>query len=101
MKLKTRIIISFFSIIFIPVILTSVMFYTGMKMKLESIGKQYGIEEPTYENLINNTLMLNKMTEADMEELRATVKENPKKMEQQEYLNTLMISLKRHILIWQ
>ena len=48
MKLKTRIIISFFSIIFIPVILTSVMFYTGMKMKLESIGKQYGIEEPTY-----------------------------------------------------
>ena len=94
MKLKTRIIISFFSIIFIPVILTSVMFYTGMKMKLESIGKQYGIEEPTYENLINNTLMLNKMTEADMEELRATVKENPKKMEQQEYLNTLNDQLK-------
>lgn len=87
MKLKTRIIISFFSIIFIPVILTCVMFYTGMKMKMESIGEQYGIEAPTYQNLVNNTLMLNKMTESNMAELRETAETSPDKLEDQEYLN--------------
>ncbi|HIU76936.1 MAG TPA: HAMP domain-containing histidine kinase [Candidatus Pelethocola excrementipullorum] len=89
MKLKTRIIISFFSIIFIPVILTCVMFYTGMKLKVEAIGKQYGIEAPTYQSLVNNTLMLNKMTENDMEELREAAENFPEKLESQEFLDAL------------
>lgn len=87
MKLKTRIIISFFSIICIPVILTCVMFYTGMKIKVEAIGKQYGIEAPTYQSLVNNTLMLNKMTEGDMQKLRETAEGVPENLEDQEYLD--------------
>lgn len=89
MKLKTRIIISFFAIVFVPVVLTGVMFYAGINLKIQAIGKQYGIENPTYENLINNTLMLNKMTEGNMEELRSTAEQAPEKMEQREYLEQL------------
>ena len=75
MKLKTRVIISFFSIFCIPVILICVMFHIGMQVKMERIGEKYGIDEPTYENLVNNTLMLNKITENDAQELHDTIKE--------------------------
>mgnify|MGYP001015502054 FL=1 len=87
MKLKTRVIISFFSIFCIPVILICVMFHIGMQVKMERIGEKYGIDEPTYENLVNNTLMLNKITENDAQELHDTIKEDPDKLEDQNYLN--------------
>ncbi len=87
MKLKKRDIISFFSIFCIPVILICVMFHIGMQVKMERIGEKYGIDEPTYENLVNNTLMLNKITENDAQELHDTIKEDPDKLEDQNYLN--------------
>lgn len=89
MKLKTRIVISFFVIILVPVLLTGVTFCSMMHMELQTIGKEYGIENPTYENLINNTLMLNKMTESDFDEVRQKAEEDSKKLEDTEYLNTL------------
>lgn len=87
MKLKTRVIISFFSIICIPVLLTCIMFQIGINVKMERIGEKYGIDEPTFESLVNNTLMLNKITENDAQELREVVKDRPEKLKDQNYLN--------------
>lgn len=87
MKLKTRIIISFFVLICAPVILTVVMFAAVLHAKLEALGKQYGIDEPSYENLVNNTLLLNKITEDDIQELQRVAEQTPEKLEKKQYLN--------------
>lgn len=89
MKLKTRIIVSFFVIIFVPVLFTGITFCSMMHIELEEIGQKYGIENPTYENLINNTLMLNKMTEDDLEEFREMAENNPEELENLEYLSAM------------
>lgn len=52
MKLKNRMVISFFVIILVPLILTGVA-VTGFTMyQVWSLEKKYGIEGVTYENLI-------------------------------------------------
>ncbi|MFQ7288671.1 MAG: hypothetical protein ACLRPV_07040 [Lacrimispora saccharolytica] len=62
MKLKTKVIISFFITIFVPIILCGITFYLFSEYKVKAIGEQYGIENPTYEMLSNNALMLDILT---------------------------------------
>lgn len=95
MKLKTRITISFFVLICAPVILTVAMFAAVLHAKLEALGKQYGIDEPSYQNLVNNTLLLNKITEDDLQELQRIAEENPEKLEKKQYLEEFNQTLSR------
>ena len=57
MKLRTRVIISFFITIFVPIILCGITFYLFSQYKVRVIGEQYGIENATYEMISNNTLV--------------------------------------------
>ena len=55
MKLKNRMVISFFVIILVPLILTGVAVAGFTMYQVWSLEKKYGIEGVTYENLSNNT----------------------------------------------
>ncbi len=73
MKLKTKVIISFFITIFVPIILCGITFYLFSEYKVKAIGEQYGIENPTYEMLSNNALMLDILTSREYTELSGKV----------------------------
>ena len=79
MKLKNRMVISFFVIILVPLILTGVA-VTGFTMyQVWSLEKKYGIEGVTYENLSNNTMLLSKMTQKTFSTLEKTASSDPEK----------------------
>ena len=89
MKLKNRIYISFFVIVLVPLLLTGIAFWGFAVYQVRSLQKQYGIEEITYENLSNNTYMLNKITQKLCTSLQNTVETEPDKMEDFGYLDNI------------
>ena len=72
MKLKNRMVISFFVIILVPLILTGVAVAGFTMYQVWSLEKKYGIEGVTYENLSNNTMLLSKMTQKTFSNSRET-----------------------------
>lgn len=89
MKLKNRIYISFFVIVLVPLLLTGIAFWGFAVYQVRSLQKQYGIEEITYQNLSNNTYMLNKITQKLCTSLQNTVETEPDKMEDFGYLDNI------------
>lgn len=89
MKLKNRIYISFFVIVLVPLLLTGIAFWGFAVYQVRSLQKQYGIEEITYENLSNNTYMLNEITQKLCASLQKTVETEPDKMEDFGYLDNI------------
>lgn len=87
MKLKTRIIISFFVIILVPLTLTGIALMGFASYQVKSIEKQYGIEGVTYESLSNNTFMLSKMTQKAFDSLQEKAKTSPEEFENQNFLD--------------
>ena len=62
MKLKTRIIISFFVIILFPLALTGIALMGFTSYQMRAIEEQYGIDGVTYQSLSNNTLILDRIS---------------------------------------
>lgn len=62
MKLKTRIIISFFIIVLEPLLFTGLAFWAFSQYQFKVIEKQYGIENPTYQSLSNTAELVNNLT---------------------------------------
>ena len=56
MKLRTRVIISFFIIILVPIVMCALTFYFFVGYKTKSIGEKYGLANATYRTISNNTL---------------------------------------------
>ena len=89
MKLKTKVIISFFITIFVPIILCGITFYLFSQYKVKSIGEQYGIENPTYGLISNNALMLDVLTTKEYRELLEKAREEPEELENISYLEKM------------
>ena len=89
MRLKTRIMIAFLAIILIPVVLTGVAVCFLLHYKVQAIGREYGIENPTYESIYNNSLMISKMMDAEFQSLKQQAEEHPEQLEDNAYLNQL------------
>lgn len=89
MKLKTRIIISFFIIVLEPIVFSGLAFWAFTQYQFRAIEKQYGIENPTYESLSNTAEVLNHLTDETAEDIRKTAQEDPKCFESIEYLDEL------------
>lgn len=94
MKLKNRIFISFFVVILVPVILTTIAFTGFVGVWSRSMEKQYGIDNLTYERMSNNSYMLTKIVQAQFEELEQVAKKEPEKLEDYDYLNEINQILK-------
>ena len=85
MKLKTRIIVSFFAIIFVPLLLSAVSLAAFTQHQLNSLEEQYGIEDATYDTL-NSSALLSKMTKGTFEWIQKAAKDNPQELEDQKKL---------------
>lgn len=88
MKLRTRIIITFFAIILVPLVLTAISFYGFAQYQVKALRKQYGIEA-TYEHLSNSTMMLTKITQDTFTMVQEKAMKDPGVFEQRNYLETL------------
>ena len=85
MKLRTRVIISFFIIILVPIVMCALTFYFFVGYKTKSIGEKYGLANATYRTISNNTLLLNAMTAEEYDEGEKTAKSDTSMLEETDY----------------
>ncbi len=95
MKLKTRLIISFFIIICVPIALTCVALWGFGNYQLRSIEENFGVDDLSYESLSNSLQMLTKSTQKTFEEMQAQAEENPDRFREMAYLESLNKELSR------
>ncbi len=95
MKLKTRLIIAFLTVILIPIVLTIMMAFLFGKYQMSAIEKTYEITGVTTENLSNSVGVMSRLTEKSYSELVSMVSENPEKMENAQLLEEFNQKLKK------
>ena len=89
MKLKTRIIISFFIIVLEPLLFTVLAFCFFSHYQFRDIEKPYGIENPTYETLANTAEMIARLTNKAAENIEETANTDPERFTDIQYLDSL------------
>lgn len=67
MKLKTRLIISFCIILFVPILLAVVVLMGFQKYQFKTIETTYGLESGNYRDLVNPLQLLNRYTKKNYE----------------------------------
>lgn len=95
MKLRTRVIISFFIIILVPIVMCALTFYFFVGYKAKIIGEKYGLANATYRTISNNTLLLNAMTSEEYDEVEDTARSDTAKLEETNYLSVLNARLQK------
>ncbi|MGN0143049.1 MAG: ATP-binding protein [Roseburia sp.] len=89
MKFKTKIIISFCIIIFVPIFLATVVLFGFQHIQIKAIQKTYGVEAGNYSYFSNSMQLLSRFTKEDFEEIYATALQNPIRLEDEAYLEKL------------
>ena len=89
MKLKTRIIISFFIIVLEPLLFTGLAFWAFSEYQFGVIEEQYGIEDPTYKSLSNTAEIVNHLSNEQAEVMQKVAEEEPYKFEDIVYLDEM------------
>ena len=86
MKIKTKLIISFCLMLFVPLFLAGITMcgFAGIQMK--AIEQTYGIQNADALNLTNSIQLLNRFTSPDFETIRNTSRKTPYKFEDEEFL---------------
>ena len=88
MKLKTRLIIGFIIVAFLPILLSFAVIGTFSQVQLRNIEKNYGVTA-TYQSLSNPISMLNKVTESVHHQLMITATRAPQELENLTYLEAV------------
>ena len=94
MKLKTRLIVAFLTVILIPIFLTVIMAFFLGQYQISAIEKTYGISGTTVESFSNPAQVLSRLTEKPYHELNKMALENPEKMEDATCLESFNQELK-------
>ena len=89
MKLKNRLIISFITVMILPVILSLAVIAGFATLQLRSIEKNYGIHDADYKVFINPINTLNQVTESTYQQLKITANRDASQMEDVSYLNDI------------
>lgn len=93
MKLRTRLIISFFIIILVPVLLAGATMWGFGKYQMRAMRQIYGTEGNAYEYFLNSFEALSHFTKSTYEDLQKAARETPEKLKDQEYLNQVNAEL--------
>lgn len=102
MKLKTRLITAFLTIVLIPVILSAVMIMIFGKYQIGAIEKTYGITGATVDSFSNPVQILAGLTEEPYHELKDMVRTEPDKMIDAAWLeefNRQLVDKKSYLLV--
>lgn len=94
MKLKTKLVVAFFTIIFVPVILIIVSFFGFGRYQLRSIQEIYGVEDASYESIYNPMQVFNQYTKEIHTKINDISKTDPEFFEDSEYLDAINKELK-------
>ena len=90
MKLKTRLTLTAFATVILPLVLTTCAFILLSFYQFQFIHKNYGIEtEYNYEVLTNSVQAFSKLTRISYDSLKKTTENNPDKLRDSFYLNDL------------
>lgn len=89
MKIKTRFLIAFFTIIIVPLLLMFVALMGFSRYQLQSIEADYGIKDTTYENLSNSIQVLSQFTKSICSDLHETAVSNPEDFENTRFLDEI------------
>ena len=89
MKLKSKIIISFCIIIFVPIVLMMAALFSFQRIQVKAIEQTYGITENNYSYFSNSMQLLSRFTKECFKELKDTAKDDPARLEDQDYLDEL------------
>ncbi len=95
MKLKTRLIIAFLTIILIPIVLTVAMVTVMSKLQISAFEENYGLTGTTVESLSNSTQIFSRITEESYRKLAQLVKATPSNMEDATVLEEINRELER------
>ena len=94
MKLKTRLIIGFITVMILPLFLSIAVIVVFGQLQIRSIEKNYGITGADYRIITNPMSALNKATEPVFHQLSITVNRDAKQMEDVHYLDEIDRELK-------
>ena len=89
MKLRTRLIISFCIIIFVPVLLSGATVWGFGQYQMKAIRHIYNMDGNAYEYFINSFKVLSRFTKSDYEALQKVTEETPEKLEDTAYLEEI------------
>ena len=89
MKLKTRLTIAFFVIIFVPVLMAAAAFVGFGRYQIKSIEESYGIDDLTYESFSNSLQMLSKSTQTIFERMQNEAEQDANAFLDTTYLENL------------
>ena len=85
MKLKTRLIIAFFVILFVPFLMFAVAFFGFSKYQMRMIEQSYGVPM-SLESLSDSMQVIGKSTEQIFDKLKAQAKADPDQFLDPNYL---------------
>lgn len=89
MKLKTRLIIAFLVIMFLPGILLGLSGVYIVNNQMESVHEEYGIDIAVYDILSNPLQVLNRFTRGTYNKISFTIDEHPEKLENLDFVMEL------------
>lgn len=87
MKLRTRLIISFCIIIFVPVLLAGATMWGFGQYQMRAMRQIYKVDGNAYDYLVNSFRVISRFTKSDYEAVDKTAEETPEKLEDISYLN--------------
>ena len=94
MKIKTKLVISFCIILFVPILLAGGVIIGFQTIQMKAIEKTYGIQDAGAYSLTNSIQLLNKMTEGDFANVQKLALDTPKELLDHDYLRSLNNDLK-------
>ena len=95
MKLRTRLIISFFIIIVVPVLLAVATVWGFGQYQMKAIRQIYNTDGNAYEYFVNSFKALSHFTKPTYEKLQKVAKETPENLEDQAYLDKINQELEK------
>ena len=94
MKMKSKLIISFCIILFVPILLACLLSWGFLKVQVKLIEQNYGIKDADIYSITNMVQLLNRYTIEDFEELIAVAERTPQNLENLTYLKKIDKELK-------
>jgi len=89
MKIKTKLLLAFITVIFVPICLSSICAYGITRIQFRAIEEYYGMDTSGYEGLTDSTQLFNRMTKQIYREIVYDLETDITKLADISYLNGL------------
>ena len=95
MKIKSKLIISFCIILFVPIVLAFLISWSFLNIQVKLIEQNYGIKDADIYSITNMVQLLNRYTIEDFQEIINVAEQRPDYLEDISYLKRIDQELKK------